>query len=187
MGRQGARPDAPALLAGARLLAGLFLVVALTSRQASSLAAALFVMAALEGLTLLHWSLARQGPPGNDGLAEPLSGSIYRLTVSAAFLANGWLPAWMLIVIFARDLVVPYLRAAVRQRSQDLTAGLGDRLAAVAHAVAQLGVVAMAFEDWGPGLGPQGPLAFTLLVVAVAFSAWSLVEHFARSAQMLKS
>jgi CDP-diacylglycerol--glycerol-3-phosphate 3-phosphatidyltransferase len=120
-------------------------------------------------------------------LADPVCDSIYHLSVFLAFLAMGWMAAWMLFVIYARDLMVPYLRAFARQSGHELNVLASGKIKTAVHAVAQLGIVAIALGLLGSEIRIDGPAPTILLIAAIAASVYSLADYVAEVGRLVRS
>jgi len=161
----------PNALSALRGILGLAIVWLISEGGISLLTVALVLMLAAEGLGLVTHRMGRASPIGE--IAAALFGSVYHLTVFVGFLAAGWLPAWMLFVLFFPDLALTYVRTFARQSGHDLDPGMADRIKAVVHALAQLGIVGLALA--GGGGEPAG--AWVLLFAAMAASLSALVDR----------
>jgi hypothetical protein len=172
----------------ARVPAGLLVGVLVPVGQAWALAMALAVI-----LLVAAWHASplatrwRAALAGEMRLVEPLTGSLYRLTVFAAFLAAGWFPAWALVLLFGRELVVPYARAAVRQRGRDLPARTSDAWLFFTHCAVQAGLGALVLAAGGASTAEPGVSGAALATVAVAASVWSFADHVAEASRLTRS
>lgn len=167
-------PNALSALRGVLALAIVWLI---SQGGTGLLTIALVLMLAAEGLGLVTRRMGRGSPIGE--IADSLFESVYRLTVFVGFLAAGWLPAWMLFVLFFPELAVTYVRTFARQSGHDLERGMADRIKEAVHAVAQIGVVALALA--GGGAAP----AWVLLFAAMAASLYALVDRAAEAGRKI--
>lgn len=117
-------------------------------------------------------------------LLDPLSDSIFRQFVFLGFLVSGWLPLWMMAVLFSRDILVAYLRVFAGLQDVVLAARLSGKVKAVAQATAQIALVILVIgHHYGVGeslLGaplPMDTIAFWLLGGATAVTAWSGIDY----------
>ena len=105
-----------------RLLVTPVVVWLILTATPSALWTALILMILAEVTDFLDGFLARalnqQSELGR--MMDPVSDVIYHVSVFMTFLKQGWIEPWMLFVIYARDLGVPYLRTLARQRGVDL-------------------------------------------------------------------
>jgi CDP-diacylglycerol--glycerol-3-phosphate 3-phosphatidyltransferase len=120
-------------------------------------------------------------------LADPVCDSVYHLSVFLAFLAMGWMAAWMLFVIYARDLMVPYLRAFARQSGHDLQVLASGKIKTAVHAVAQIGIVAIALGVFGADVRIDGLAPTVLLLAAIAASIYSLADYVAEVGRLIRT
>ncbi|MFV0299017.1 MAG: CDP-diacylglycerol--glycerol-3-phosphate 3-phosphatidyltransferase [Hyphomicrobiaceae bacterium] len=154
-------------------------VALLTSDMASRMHWALFLMIVAEISDFIDGFIARRFNQQTEigRFIDPIADSIYHLSVFLAFLSLGWMPAWMLFVIYARDLAVPYIRAFARQSGKDLENRMSGKVKSATHALAQVGVVAIALGAFGPANGVDGVLSHGLLLAATAMSLYSLLDY----------
>jgi CDP-diacylglycerol--glycerol-3-phosphate 3-phosphatidyltransferase len=169
-------PNALSVLRG---LAGPVVLALVTTPARWALIAALVLMVAAELSDVFDGEIARRFDQETQlgRFIDPICDSVYHLSVFLAFLGNGWMPAWMLFVVYARDLVVPYFRTFVRQVGEDLPVRLSGKIKTAVHAAAQIGVVAMALGLLGGGQVMHGPWPLTLLAAATIVSVYSLIDY----------
>jgi len=124
------------------------------------------------------WVARRLGATSELGAAlDPLSDSLYRLSVFSAFAIAGLMPAWLLLVFIWRDIGVAYARIAGAARGVAIGARLSGKAKAVVQGAAQIGTLGL-FAAWSSGwLGAPHALATGLAVIAAAVTAWSLVDY----------
>lgn len=156
-------------------------VALLVHGSAWALWVALIVMALAEASDALDGVVARRrGEVSRAGMVlDPMADSLYRLPVFAAFLANQWMPVWILLLMIWRDVGVAYLRIIAEQNGGTLASRPSGKWKAVAQAAAQLATVA-AYAGWGAPLPEQIAFAvFALLAAATAVTAYSLADYAA--------
>ncbi len=179
----------PNVLSVLRGLAGPVVLALVTANARWALIAALAVMVAAEISDVFDGEIARRFDQETQlgQFIDPICDSVYHLSVFLAFLANGWMPAWMLFVIYARDLAVPYIQTFVRQAGRDLAVRLSGKIKTAVHALAQIGVVlaALGWLGSGPGVGGAWPMA--LLIGATIASIYSLIDYGVEAARVLRS
>lgn len=115
----------------------------------------------------------------------PISDSIYHLAVFMAFVYQGWMPAWMLVVVYARDLVVPYLGAFATQAGRHLAARVSARVKTGVHAFAQIGVVLVALGLLSGSIAGAHTMSLLLLAAAAA-SLYSLFDYGLAASRLLR-
>ena len=179
----------PNVLSLMRGLAGPAVLALITSDLSGGLAAALILMLLAEFSDFIDGEIARRfGQESELGrLIDPVADSVYHLSVFLAFLAMGWMAAWMLFIIYARDLVVPYLRTFARQSGHDLTVRASGKIKTAVHAAAQIGIVAIALGLAGDAVTIDGPVPTVLLLAAIGASLYSLMDYFGEVARLVKS
>lgn len=167
----------PNLITSIRLVAGPVCLWLLLAGEIWALWVALAVMIIAELSDMFDGMVARAlGQVSNLGkLLDPLSDSLYRVAVFVGLVAAGLMPAWMLVLILVRDLVVAHVRVVAGARGVAMAARTSGKIKAIVQAVAQLGVVllAAAFADtsWA------GDLGWALLLVATLVTAWSMADY----------
>jgi CDP-diacylglycerol--glycerol-3-phosphate 3-phosphatidyltransferase len=114
-------------------------------------------------------------------LLDPMADSLFRMLVFLAFLHVGWMPLWMVAVLFVRDILVAYLRIFSALQQVVLSARLSGKVKAVSQGTCQIGIVVFLMAGgWrgGPVEGAflEGSLLFFGLQ-ATAITAWSLVDY----------
>lgn len=117
-------------------------------------------------------------------LLDPLSDSIFRQMVFLGFLVSGWMPLWMMAVLFARDILVAYLRVFSGLQRIVLAARVTGKVKAIVQATAQIaGVILYAFHEWGVWeslIGvtlPTAQIVWWLCFIATAVTAWSAFDY----------
>jgi len=179
----------PNLLSLLRGLLGPVVLALILSEASWALWAALGLMLLAEFTDFIDGEIARRyGQETELGrLADPVCDSVYHLSVFLAFLAMGWMAAWMLFVIYARDLMVPYLRTFARQSGHDLQVLASGKIKTAVHATAQIGIVAIALGLLGPHVTIDGIVPTVLLLAAIAASVYSLADYLAEVGRLVRS
>jgi CDP-diacylglycerol--glycerol-3-phosphate 3-phosphatidyltransferase len=170
----------PNLISLCRIVAGPLCIFLLLSDGAWVLWAVLATMIAAEITDYLDGLVARaQGQVSNSGkILDPMADSLYRVSVFLAFVAIGWMPVWMLLIIVVRDITVSYLRIMAEMRLETMAARQSGKWKAVAQSIAQIGIVAVA-ALWGQESAWFGTIAFTLLALATGVTVYSLIDYTA--------
>jgi len=154
-------------------------------RWALVAALVLMVFAEISGF-LDGWAAGRLHRTSRIGEAiAAISDSIYRLAVFMAFVSEGWMPAWMLVMVYARELVVPYLGTFARQAGRDLKARVSASVTTGAHTFAQIGVVLVALGLLS-GSVASAPTMSLLLLAAAAASLYSLLDTALATSRLLR-
>jgi CDP-diacylglycerol--glycerol-3-phosphate 3-phosphatidyltransferase len=110
-------------------------------------------------------------------MMDPVSDVIYHVSVFMTFLKQGWIEPWMLFVIYARDLGVPYLRTLARQRGVDLVVRFSGKVKTAIHGVAQVVVIMIALGLISETLPGGFDTGYTVLLIAVVVSIISLADY----------
>ncbi len=179
-------PNAISLI---RAILGPLTAMLLIANNKNMLIAALAIMVLAELSDFLDGYIARNFDQQSEfgRFIDPVSDSIYRLSVFLAFFFNDWMPAWMFILIYARDLVVPYLRTFTIQSGHSLPVRWSGKLKAVVQGASQIGVVAILANFLGLGtIFGQGSV-FILLAIATAISVISLIDYFIEAIRITKT
>lgn len=164
-------PNALSIL---RLILAPIVVWLVLSGSVAALGLALVLMVMAELTDFLDGYLARALRQESEigRLIDPICDVIYHVSVFLAFVKQGWMAPWMLFVIYARDLGVPYVRTLARQRGIDIGVRFSGKIKTGVHGVAQITVVLVAL-----GYVSQTFLGFdTIFVVLLAATVISLIS-----------
>lgn len=169
----------PNALSIARGLLGPIVMALITLDAYWALVVALLLMLLAEASDFMDGVIARRLHQESQlgRLIDPICDSIYHLSVFLAFLYNGWMPAWMLFIVYSRDLAIPYLRAFARQAGHDIWVRNSGKVKTAVHAVAQIGVVLIALGLIGKPSILGLEVSRLLLFLAAAASLYSLIDY----------
>ncbi len=95
-------------------------------------------------------------------LMDPLADKILVCSAFIAFVGLGWIRAWMVVIIVARELVITGLRLLAASKSLVLAAEGYGKHKTISQIVATISILVLhSYIDWG-GLGPAvfGPIVF---------------------------
>lgn len=145
----------------------------------SALTVALVLMLIAELTDFFDGFLARALNQETDlgRLIDPVCDVIYHVSVFLAFVKQGWMAPWMLFVIYARDLGVPYLRTLARQRGVDVGVRYSGKIKTGVHGLAQLTVVLAAAGYISTVLPGGVDTIHSVLLVATIVSLISLADY----------
>lgn len=106
---------------------------------------ALCLMLACEFSDWLDGYLARRMKwvSSSGKVLDPMADSLYRISVFAAIVANGWMPLWMLLIMAARDLGMSEVRLLAQRSQITLAARSSGKFKAAIQGVAQFVIVLM--------------------------------------------
>ena len=168
---------------------GPIVMVLITQDARWALWAALFLMLAAEASDFMDGVIARHLKQEFQlgRLIDPICDSIYHLSVFLAFLYNGWMPAWMLFIVYSRDLAIPYLRAFAKQAGHDIWVRNSGKIKTAVHAVAQVGVVLIALGLIGKPSILGLDVARVLLLAAAVASLYSLADYAQAVLKLLRN
>lgn len=163
----------PNALTLSRVLIGVLCLAPLSSPPWLALGFALMVVAELTDF--LDGLVARATGAVTDAgkILDPMADSMYRLIIFAAFVQNGWMPAWMMAVFVIRDVGVAYCRIIAMSRGKPVSARFSGKAKAVVQAAAQLFAVGVAAFQ----LDFLRSYSEPLLYLAAAVTAYSLLDY----------
>ncbi|HPC61908.1 MAG TPA: CDP-diacylglycerol--glycerol-3-phosphate 3-phosphatidyltransferase [Verrucomicrobiota bacterium] len=119
-------------------------------RGHETLALALFIAGGitdfLDGQIARRWNLIT-----NFGiLMDPLADKILVCSAFIAFVGLGWMPAWMVVIIVARELAITGLRLLAASRNVVLAAERYGKHKTISQIVAVISILVLAaYPEWG--------------------------------------
>jgi CDP-diacylglycerol--glycerol-3-phosphate 3-phosphatidyltransferase len=151
----------------------------------------LIVVALSELSDILDGILARRLNQVSDfgKLLDPYADSTFRLTCFFAFASQAhgkWVPLWMVMVLFYRDLLVTVIRTFGVERRIFVHARASGKIKAVAQGGAVIAILivalvagedSVAYETALHG-GKATALAHTLMWIVTVVTAWSAFDYF---------
>ena len=146
------------------------------SIQALALALVLMIIAELTDFFDGYLARALRQESEIGRLIDPVCDVIYHVSVFLAFVKQGWMAPWMLFVIYARDLGVPYVRTLARQRGVDIGVRFSGKIKTGVHGVAQIAVVLVAL-GWVSRTFVGLDTIFAVLLIATVASLISLADY----------
>lgn len=169
----------PNMLSLVRALLGLPIVALVTYGGAEAWMAAIAVMAVAEISDALDGILARRTGTVSDfgKVIDPMADSLYRALVFLAFLAAGWMSVWLVAIIFARDIVVAYVRTLSQQIGVTMSARRSGKIKAAVQAFAQFSTVGLYAADALGAPVPAAEISTWLLIAAAAMTAYSGYDY----------
>jgi phosphatidylglycerophosphate synthase len=169
----------PNLLSGTRVLLGPVVMGLIIYGGPTACSAALLVMVVAEATDLADGWLSRriglETPMGR--LVDIASDTLYHLMVYVAFLANDWMPPMVLFLIFAQELIIPYMRTFGLQRGRRLEIRWSSRAKTFADGLCQLAVVAMILIFYADDPSAGAKAATVLIGIAALASILTTVDH----------
>lgn len=169
----------PNLLSGTRVLLGPVVMALIIVGGPAAYGTAIAVMLAAEATDVADgWVGRRIGPQTPMGrLIDIASDTLYHLMVYVAFLANGWMPPMVLFLIFAQELIVPYMRTFGLQRGRRLEIRWSSRAKTFADGFCQIAVVAMILVFYADDPSAGAKAATALIGIAALASLLTTVDH----------
>ncbi|KAB2850226.1 MAG: CDP-alcohol phosphatidyltransferase family protein [Hyphomicrobiaceae bacterium] len=169
----------PNLLSGTRVLLGPVVMALIIQGGPTAYSAALLVMIAAEATDIADgWLGRRIGPQTPIGrLIDIAADTLYHLMVYAAFLANDWMPPMVLFLIFAQELIIPYMRTFGLQRGRRLEIRWSSRAKTFADGLCQIAVVAMILIFYADDPSAGAKAATVLIGIAALASILTTVDH----------
>jgi CDP-diacylglycerol---glycerol-3-phosphate 3-phosphatidyltransferase len=116
-----------------------------------TIALVLFVLASISDL--LDGQIARRrNLITNFGiLMDPLADKILVCSAFIAFVGLGWIPAWMVVVVVARELAITGLRLLAASKSVVLAAEGYGKHKTISQIIAIISILVLAgYSEWGP-------------------------------------
>ena len=160
-----------------RVVAGPLGAILLATNTQPAVVAGLGVMLIAEASDLLDGHVARSTDQvsASGKILDPMADALYRGLVFVAFAFNGWIPLWMVLPIFGRDLLVAAVREYVAAKGIAQGARTSGKIKAIVQGIVQIGIVVMVLVF---GSGPAMLQIYTILMgVAVLFTTYSLVDY----------
>lgn len=178
----------PNVLSIGRGCLGPIVMILITQNVTWALVVALALMVLAEASDFVDGVIARRFKQESQlgRLIDPICDSIYHLSVFLAFLYNGWMPAWVLFIVYARDLAIPYLRAFAKQAGHDIWVRNSGKIKTAVHAGAQIGVVLIALGLVGKPSILGMEVSRFLLFLAAAASLYSLIDYVQAVLRLLR-
>lgn len=169
----------PNMLSLVRALLGLPIVALVTYGGAEAWLAAIAVMALAEISDALDGILARRTGQVSDfgKVIDPMADSLYRALVFLAFLAAGWMSVWLVAVIFARDIIVAYVRTLSQQIGVTMSARRSGKIKAAVQAFAQFSTVGLYAAAALGAPVPAVEISTWLLIAAAVMTAYSGYDY----------
>ncbi|MDR1245624.1 MAG: CDP-diacylglycerol--glycerol-3-phosphate 3-phosphatidyltransferase [Clostridiales Family XIII bacterium] len=120
-------------------------------------------------------------------LMDPLADKLLVVSAFACFVELGVIPAWILVVILAREFTITGLRSVAAAEGMVIAAGASGKLKTVFQMLAVLALLLMdlpfsVFNIYYPNIGR--PFATALLFIAVALTVYSGVEYIIKSRRL---
>lgn len=155
------------------------------------LIACLVVMSLSEISDILDGILARKWNQVSDfgKILDPYADSTFRLSCFFAFASQAhgkWIPIWMVMILFYRDMLVTVIRAFGIERRIFVHARASGKIKAITQGCAIFitlalaiiyGEEAVSYETAAKGVEATS-LAHTLMWVVTAMTLWSAVDYF---------
>jgi nicotinamide-nucleotide amidase len=138
------------------------------------LAAALFIVFSLTDI--LDGEIARRrGTVSNFGkFLDPLADKLFVLSVLIVLVQEGLVAAWIVVVIFSRELIITILRSVAAAQGRVISAAPLGKTKTVMQICA---VALLILQRPYPALVP---LAYVAVGVAIAFTIWSGLDYLWR-------
>ena len=180
----------PNAISFARAACGpLVLVLLLSSSSSAVLATVLAVMLFAGASDIVDGAVARsyEQTGGLGEIVDPVCDAVYHLSVFLAFLSYGWIPAWMVFLIYARELIVPYLKTFVRQFGADLRLRWGSGIKTAIYSVCQIAVIVWALRSDDPEALTGDTVIYLLMSIACASAVISTLDYIAAALRVRAS
>jgi len=116
-------------------------------------------------------------------LIDPYADSVFRLTVFFCFAANargGWIPVWMPVLLFYRDVLTGVIRTFAMRKGIAFAARYSGKFKAISQAVALIMTLSLAvlFGEGVPAADFARLVATPLTGIVVVISLGSGIDYF---------
>lgn len=122
-------------------------------------------------------------------ILDPYADSAFRLSCFFAFASQAhgrWIPLWMAMFLLYRDLLVTVIRNFGIERREFVSARASGKIKAIAQGTVAITVLVVAYIRGGDWVSYDAPtkdiiftnLAYTLMWVVTAVTAWSAWDYF---------
>lgn len=142
---------------------------------------AAFIIACLFELTdALDGYLARtRGEVSGVGkLMDPLADSISRFSVFLCLYGAGYVPVWMVAIIFYRDALVSYLRIGAAANAVLMGARASGKIKAIVQGIATVGITALIAADALAWLRLDvHAIAYAAMAAVTLVTVWSAIDY----------
>jgi len=158
----------------------MYLVVWYETTWAAPVAAILFALACITDVIDGH--IARsQGIITNFGkFLDPLADKLLVLSALIMLVRLGWAPAWVVIIIAARELAITGMRAMAADEGVVIAADKFGKLKTLLQAFA-IGVLIWHVPFFGLDLNPLGMVLLYVALALTVFSGANYLRNFYRS------
>ena len=103
-------------------------------------------------------------------LMDPLADKILICSAFIAFVGRGWMPAWMVVIIVARELAITGLRLLAASQNVVLAAERYGKNKTISQIVAAISILVLAsYTEWGPF---ANIFSFSIGVIHGPWVAW---------------
>lgn len=170
-------------LTSARLLLSPLFIVVFLQEGLWARVAALAIVVVSELTDAFDGHLARSRGEVTDfgKLLDPLADSVSRISVFVAFLVQGIIPWWMLVVFIYRDSLISTMRTVCAYRGEVVAARSSGKIKAIIQATVIIAVLvgriaSALFPDFLPE-AQLNQIAWWLVLVAAIYTFYSLYEY----------
>jgi len=162
--------------------------------ERGGLIACLIVMSLSELSDILDGVLARRLNQVSDfgKLLDPYADSTFRLSCFFAFASQAhgkWIPLWMVMILFYRDLLVTVIRTFGVERREFVHARASGKIKAIAQGTAEFVILAAAVVFGPDAVTYQAggrSLAEYLMWVVTVMTVWSAWDYFWSNRHLFK-
>jgi len=144
-----------------------------------ALALAVFLIASFTDFLDGHIARSRNLVTDFGKFVDPVADKLLVLSTMILLTAQGKMPAWMVIIVLARDLAVDGLRMVASLKGRVIAAGKLGKI----KTVSQMAAISLAIiHNWPFGTFPMKDI---LAYVMVAFTLWSGADYFIKNRSVL--
>lgn len=169
-------------------LSPLFLVVFFIDHVGAKIAA-LFIVIISEITDLMDGVIARRKQQVTDfgKIVDPLADSIARFTCFICFLGVGLVPAWMVIVLFYRDIIVATLRIFAARSQVIIAARSSGKIKAVVQGIGMYAIlICFILSHYYPVI-PLVKISYFLMLIVTLVTAWSGFDYLVGNRKILSN
>lgn len=146
-----------------------------------ALALAVFLIASFTDFLDGHIARSRNLVTDFGKFMDPVADKLLVLSLLILLTAQGKMPAWMVIIVLARELAVDGLRMVASLKGQVIAAGKLGKI----KTVSQMAAISLAIiHNWPFGLFPMKDI---LYYVMTAFTLWSGIDYFIKNRSVLSA
>ncbi len=160
-----------------RIVSGPIALYLIMLKNNDMLWVAFAIMLASVALGLLNSAMLSRKATDLEKVIHVVSDSIYHISIFIAFFVNQWISIWMVLLIYSREIMIPYMQSFAMQYGIKVADDLiSSRLKAMIHGLCQLAIVAIMLKQLPQLVYGQNSISL-LISVAAGISVLSFVIY----------